>query len=110
MPFAFEEGAPFPMFEFACVALENGEPRASTISNQTLRGRAFVLWVYPKDQTSGCTLEAREFALLHDELQNADAEVVGLSRDSIRSHQNFIKKSELPYRLIADERRELIGG
>ncbi len=80
------------------------------VSPASLRGKPFVLFVYPRDNTPGCTVEGCNFRDLWADFNEIGVEVLGLSRDSIRSHQNFIKKSELPYRLIADERRELIGG
>ncbi|BCM89959.1 putative peroxiredoxin bcp [Abditibacteriota bacterium] len=102
MPHDFKEGEPFPGFELPSVALWNGEKNEHTVSNETLLGRPFVLWVYPKDQTSGCTIEAREFSQLYLQLQDAGVEVLGLSRDSIRSHVNFLRAQELPFALLSD--------
>lgn len=81
----------------------------SLISPAALRGKPFVLFVYPRDNTPGCSVEACNFRDLWQEFGAIGVEIVGLSRDSLRTHGNFIKKNELPYRLIADERRELIG-
>ncbi len=102
MPLNFQEGAPFPDFELPSVAMRNEEKSEKTVSNETLRGTTFVLWVYPKDQTSGCTIEAREFAELYRQLQDKGVEVIGLSRDSIRSHVNFLRAQELPFALLSD--------
>lgn len=102
MALEFQEGAPFPKFEFPGVSLRDGETQENVVSNQTLQGTPFVLWVYPKDQTSGCTIEAREFAQLHDQLKDAGVEVLGVSRDTIRSHVNFLKAQELPFALLSD--------
>ena len=103
MAFDFEENQAFPAFEFASVALRNGDAIEKLVSNETLRGTPFVLWVYPKDATSGCTIEAREFAGLYAQLQEEGVEVLGLSRDSIRSHVNFLRDQELPFSLASDE-------
>jgi peroxiredoxin Q/BCP len=102
MPLNIQEGEPFPEFELPSVALRGDEKSERTVSNETLRGTAFVLWVYPKDQTSGCTIEAREFAELYDQIQDKSVEVLGLSRDSIRSHVNFLRAQELPFALLSD--------
>ena len=66
------------------------------------RGRKLVLYFYPKDNTSGCTAEACSLRDLHQELQAAGYEVVGVSKDSAASHQKFKEKYELPFPLIAD--------
>ncbi|RYX81367.1 peroxiredoxin [bacterium] len=102
MALNIQEGAPFPDFELPCVALRNDEKSEKVVSNETLRGTPYVLWVYPKDQTSGCTIEAREFAQLYTQLQEEGVEVIGLSRDSIRSHINFLRAQELPFALLSD--------
>lgn len=103
MPFDFKEGERFPAFELPCVVLRDGEQTETVVSNQTLSGTPFVLWVYPKDATSGCTIEAREFAQLYSQLKNEGVEVLGVSRDSIRSHVNFLRDQELPFPLLSDD-------
>jgi len=67
-----------------------------------LKGRKVVIYFYPKDNTPGCTNEAADFRDLHDEFVAADTTVLGVSRDSLRSHHNFRAKLELPFDLIAD--------
>lgn len=67
-----------------------------------LRGKKLVLYFYPKDNTPGCTTESLQFRDLYPEFQNAGAEIVGVSRDSLRSHDNFKAKLELPFPLISD--------
>jgi peroxiredoxin Q/BCP len=103
MPLDFHEGEAFPAFEMPSVAVRNEEKSEKLLSNETLRGTPFVLWVYPKDQTSGCTIEAREFAQLYEQLQGEGVEVLGLSRDSIRSHINFLEAQDLPFALLSDK-------
>lgn len=66
------------------------------------RGRKIVLYFYPKDNTPGCTTESIHFRDLHPDFQAANAEVFGLSRDSIRSHEGFKAKLDLPFELISD--------
>lgn len=66
------------------------------------RGRKVVLYFYPKDNTPGCTAESIHFRDRYSDFQAADAEVFGLSRDSIRSHEAFKAKLDLPFELISD--------
>lgn len=67
------------------------------------RGRKIVLYFYPKDNTPGCTTESIHFRDRHADFQAANAEVFGLSRDSIRSHEGFKTKLDLPFELISDQ-------
>ena len=82
----------------------------STIGQITLQqclGRAVVLYFYPKDNTPGCTTETENFRDLHDTFMAANCAIVGASRDSLKSHENFSKKLELPFPLIADPEEAL---
>jgi putative bacterioferritin comigratory protein len=64
--------------------------------------RRVVLYFYPKDNTSGCTAEACSLRDGYAELRKAGYEIIGVSRDSAKSHQGFREKYQLPFRLIAD--------
>ncbi len=66
------------------------------------RGKALVLFFYPKDATSGCTVEAQEFRDLHERFRRAKAVVLGISRDSLKSHAKFREKESLPFHLLSD--------
>ncbi len=66
-----------------------------------------VLYFYPKDSTPGCTTEGIDFAALHDQFVNANAVVVGVSRDSVKSHDNFCTKHGFPFVLISDADEKL---
>ena len=66
------------------------------------RGRRVALYFYPKDNTSGCTAEACSLRDGYADLQAAGYDVIGVSKDSARSHRGFIEKQSLPFRLIAD--------
>lgn len=66
------------------------------------RGKKIVLYFYPKDNTPGCTTEGMRFRDLHPEFQRANTEIFGISRDSIRSHEGFKAKLEMPFELISD--------
>ncbi|WP_126220265.1 peroxiredoxin [Burkholderia vietnamiensis] len=72
------------------------------ISLSGLKGRKLVLYFYPKDNTPGCTTEGLQFRDLYPKFTKAGAEVIGVSRDSLRSHNNFKAKLELPFPLISD--------
>ncbi len=66
------------------------------------RGRIVVLYFYPKDGTPGCTTEGINFRDLHPDFQAAQADVFGISRDSMRSHEAFKAKLAMPFELISD--------
>ena len=75
---------------------------ARQICLSELRGKIVVLYFYPKDNTPGCTNESKDFGALNDEFSAAGCEIFGISRDSIKSHENFKAKLELPFDLISD--------
>jgi thioredoxin-dependent peroxiredoxin len=66
-------------------------------------GRPLVLYLYPKDDTSGCTKEAIDFAQAYAQFKTAGIEVVGVSKDSVASHDRFKAKHDLPFPLASDE-------
>ena len=74
------------------------------VSLSKLKGKKVILYFYPKDDTSGCTAEACGFRDSFPRFGKSDAVVIGLSRDSVASHDKFKKKYELPFTLAADER------
>ena len=67
-----------------------------------LRGRPVVVYFYPKDNTPGCTQEGEEFRDLYPQFQELGAEVIGISRDSMRAHENFATKYDFPFPLASD--------
>ncbi|MFC7518205.1 peroxiredoxin [Herbaspirillum sp. GCM10030257] len=66
------------------------------------RGKKLVLYFYPKDNTPGCTTESMQFRDLYPQFQEANTEIFGISRDSIRSHEGFKAKLDMPFELISD--------
>ena len=94
-----EDGKKAPDFE-----LKDADEKSTRLSG--LKGRSVVLYFYPKDDTSGCTAEAKDFTCLIDEFKRAGAEVIGVSPDSPQSHAKFRAKYGLSVRLLADEARE----
>ena len=85
---------------------------ASMTGNQSFRlldyaGKTLILYFYPKDNTPGCTTESMAFRDLHSQLLARNTLVFGISRDSLRSHEGFKTKLELPFDLIADPSEEV---
>ena len=78
------------------------ESTQGTITLSELKNSFVVLYFYPKDNTSGCTLEGRDFSSLYSQFQAQGCQVVGVSRDSLKSHQNFCAKQGFPFPLISD--------
>lgn len=75
------------------------------VSLKDYAGKILVLYFYPKDNTSGCTLEANEFSEKYDEFVKLGAEVVGTSKDTIKSHLRFKEKENIPFDLLSDTDR-----
>ncbi len=75
---------------------------ARTVSLAALRGKNLVVYFYPKDSTPGCTQEGLDFRDLYPEFAKLDAEIFGVSRDSLKSHENFKCKQGFPFELISD--------
>jgi thioredoxin-dependent peroxiredoxin len=78
------------------------------ISLDNLRGRKVVLYFYPKDDTSGCTREAQDFQALRQDFADADTEVIGISPDSLKSHDKFRAKYGLGFTLASDETKAML--
>ena len=74
-----------------------------TVSLKDLKGQAVVLYFYPKDDTPGCTKEACAFRDLMPDFSGIDAAIIGVSKDSVKRHDNFKAKYELPFTLASDE-------
>lgn len=92
---SIEEGKKAPAFK-----LSGSDGKVHALSDYA--GRTVVLYFYPKDDTPGCTKEACGFRDLSSELAERKAVVLGVSRDSVESHQKFIEKYRLPFVLLSD--------
>ncbi|HUI62137.1 MAG TPA: peroxiredoxin [Steroidobacteraceae bacterium] len=79
----------------------------ATWSLREAAGRKLVIYFYPKDMTSGCTRESQDFRDLYTAFRKAGTEVVGVSRDSVKSHDRFVDKEKLPFPLLSDEDEKL---
>ncbi|HRE15753.1 MAG TPA: peroxiredoxin, partial [Rhodocyclaceae bacterium] len=86
-----------PVADFALPVTGN-----TNFSLSACTGKVVVLYFYPKDSTPGCTTEAQQFRDLHEQFLAAGAIVAGVSRDSLKSHENFKSKQNLPFALISD--------
>ena len=72
-----------------------------------LRGKNVVLYFYPKDATPGCTTEGRDFSALHAKFRRQNAVILGVSRDTVASHEKFKEKQGFPFELISDPDEKL---
>jgi len=79
-----------------------------TIRLENLRGKWVVLYFYPKDDTPGCTMEAKGFEQLREEFEREDAVILGVSRDDEKSHKEFSTKYGLNFHLLADKEGKII--
>ena len=87
-------GQPVPAF--------SAESTQGTLSTESLTGQAYVLYFYPRDNTPGCTTEAQGFRDAIADFEKKGVRIIGVSRDSMSSHQRFIEKQSLPFALISD--------
>lgn len=78
------------------------DDNGGTLALSDLRGKKVVLYFYPKDDTPGCTLEAQDFARLHDAFVKTGTAVVGVSKDDVKKHGKFKAKYCLPFPLVSD--------
>ena len=67
-------------------------------------GKYLVIYFYPRDNTPGCTNEAKDFSKLYKEFKKLNCEIFGISKDSIESHKKFISKFKIPFQLLSDEK------
>ncbi|MEC7735597.1 MAG: peroxiredoxin, partial [Pseudomonadota bacterium] len=79
-----------------------------TINSKDLLGKRFILYFYPKDNTPGCTNQAKDFSNKLKDFKKLKTEVIGISKDSLKTHKNFIKKHNLKILLGSDEEIEII--
>jgi peroxiredoxin Q/BCP len=97
MPLAIDKKVP----EFSA------ESTAGPVKLSALKGKTVVLYFYPKDSTPGCTTEGCDFAAAHKKFDKAGAVILGVSRDSLKSHANFKAKMAFPFELISDPDEKL---
>jgi peroxiredoxin Q/BCP len=83
------------------------DDRGTEVTTTDLLGGPLVLYFYPKDDTPGCTSEASQFRDVYDQFGEKNARIVGVSRDSVESHQRFKNKFAIPFPLLADTESKL---
>lgn len=93
---------PVPAFDLPATGGKN-------LRLEDFSGRKLVLYFYPKDNTPGCTREGQDFRDHYAEFQAAGADIVGVSRDSVKVHENFCAKQSFPFDLISDADETLCG-
>jgi peroxiredoxin Q/BCP len=90
------------------IALQQTVPQFEAVATHgtfdlaTYRGKTLVLYFYPRDNTPGCTTQGAEFRDAYSAFKAANTEIVGVSRDGLKTHQNFKKKMDFPFELISD--------
>tara|TARA_Y100000996_G_C22552147_1_gene654092 strand:+ start:1969 stop:2436 length:468 start_codon:yes stop_codon:yes gene_type:complete len=89
------EGKKCPNFQGECTS-------GLTLSNKDFVGKNLVIYFYPKDSTPGCTTEGNEFTDNYKIFKKLGTEILGVSRDSIKSHENFKSKQSFPFELLSD--------
>ncbi|MFN5133423.1 MAG: thioredoxin-dependent thiol peroxidase [Candidatus Fonsibacter sp.] len=85
--------------DFKIPSSNNSEFQLKKNKNQFI-----VIYFYPKDNTPGCTNEAKDFAKLYKEFKKLNCEIIGISKDDIESHKKFINKFKIPFQLLSDEK------
>ena len=95
MKYMIKENSKAPIFNLHSSNDQNFEINKNL--NQYL-----VIYFYPRDNTPGCTSEAKDFSKLYKEFKKLDCEIVGVSKDNIESHKKFIHKFKIPFQLLSD--------
>lgn len=80
----------------------------NTVSLSDFLGKRVILYFYPKDNTPGCTRQACAFAAAYEDFRRKDVTVIGISKDSVSSHQKFAEKHQLPFILLSDPELQVI--
>ena len=89
------EGKKCPSFSGECTS-------GVTLSDKDFNDKNLVIYFYPKDSTPGCTTEGQDFRDNYKEFKKYDTEILGVSRDSVKSHENFKSKQSFPFELLSD--------
>jgi peroxiredoxin Q/BCP len=97
---------PAPAFDLPCLNPDGSQSRLST---EALAGQAFVLFFYPKDDTSGCTKEAIGFSEAGSQFETLGVKVIGVSNDTLSSHEKFAKKHNLTVHLASAYETDMIA-
>ena len=85
-----------------CPAFKGDSTSGLTLSNKDFDGKNLVIYFYPKDSTPGCTTEGQDFRDNYKNFKKLNTEILGVSRDSVKSHKNFKLKQSFPFELLSD--------
>ena len=85
-----------------CPKFKADETSDQIVSNETYKNKNVVIYFYPKDSTPGCTTEGQEFRDSYKKFKKLNTEILGVSRESIKSHENFKSKQSFPFELLSD--------
>ena len=85
-----------------CPAFKGDSTSGLTLSNKDFDGKNLVIYFYPKDSTPGCTTEGQDFRDNYKNFKKLNTEILGVSRDSVKSHENFKLKQSFPFELLSD--------
>ena len=85
-----------------CPAFKGDSTSGLTLSNKDFDGKNLVIYFYPKDSTPGCTTEGQDFRDNYKNFKKLNTEILGVSRDSVKSHENFKLKQLFPFELLSD--------
>jgi thioredoxin-dependent peroxiredoxin len=96
----FNIGDKIPNFELP-------DQNNNIIKISDLKGQKIVLYFYPKDNTPGCTIEAKDFGLLNDDFLQLNTKIIGISKDSVKRHIGFAQKYCLPFTLLSDDNNNI---
>ena len=96
-----------PSFSLPANSADDGAAR--TIGLDDFKGRKLVVYFYPKDNTPGCTTEAIDFTAAQKKFAAANTDIVGVSADSVKKHDNFVAKHDLGITLLSDENHDMLN-
>ena len=85
-----------------CPIFKGDSTSNKTISNKDFLGKNLVIYFYPKDSTPGCTTEGQDFRDNYKTFKKLNTDILGVSRDSLKSHENFKQKQSFPFELLSD--------
>tara|TARA_Y100000766_G_scaffold44507_1_gene34627 strand:+ start:537 stop:1004 length:468 start_codon:yes stop_codon:yes gene_type:complete len=85
-----------------CPIFKGDSTSNKTISNKDFLGKNLVIYFYPKDSTPGCTTEGQDFRDNYKNFKKLNTDILGVSRDSVKSHENFKQKQSFPFELLSD--------
>ena len=85
-----------------CPIFKGDSTSNKTISNKDFLGKNLIIYFYPKDSTPGCTTEGQDFRDNYKTFKKLNTDILGVSRDSVKSHENFKQKQSFPFELLSD--------